>query len=49
MDSEKLKERTKEFLLDEGLMKRDQAESLLNEARELTAIFFASRKTAKIT
>ena len=38
-----------EFLLDEGLMKRDQAESLLNEARELTAIFFTSRKTAKIT
>ena len=38
-----------EFLLDEGLMKRDQGESLLNEARELTAIFFTSRKTAKIT
>ena len=37
-----------EFLLDEGLMKRDQAESLVNGARELTAIFFASRKTAKI-
>jgi len=36
-----------EFLVDEGLMKRDQVEPLLNEAKELTAIFFASRKTAK--
>ena len=36
-----------EFLLDEGLMKRDRVESLLNEAKELTAILYSSRKTAR--
>ncbi len=36
-----------EFIIDEKLLKRVLVESLLKEANELTAIFFASRKTAK--
>lgn len=33
--------------MDEELLKRSLAELLLKEAEELTAIFFASRKTAR--
>jgi len=36
-----------EFIVDETLLKRVLVEPLLKEANELTAIFFASRKTAK--
>lgn len=36
-----------EFLLDEGLIKGNRVDPLLTEAKELTAIFFASRKTAR--
>ncbi len=36
-----------EFLVDENMLKQAQAESLLREATELTAIFASSRKTAR--
>lgn len=36
-----------EFILDENIMKIELAEPLLNEGKELTAIFISSRKTAK--
>lgn len=36
-----------EFIIDENLQKKHLVEPLLNEAKELTAIFFASRKTAR--
>jgi four helix bundle protein len=36
-----------EFIIDENLLKTTLVEPLLNEARELTAIFASSRKTAK--
>lgn len=36
-----------EFLTDAKIMKKERLEKLLNEAHELTAIFSASRKTAK--
>jgi four helix bundle protein len=36
-----------EFIIDEELLKRNLVEPLLNEAEELTAIFIASRKTAR--
>jgi len=36
-----------EFIIDEGLLKRDLIGPLLNEAAELTSIFMASRKTAR--
>ena len=36
-----------EFIIDENLLKRKHAEHLLKEADELTAIFIASRKTAR--
>ena len=36
-----------EFIIDEGLLKMTLVESLLNEANELTAIFYSSRKTAQ--
>ncbi len=35
-----------EFVIDENLIGKQQVESLLQEAKELTAIFIASRKTA---
>ena len=35
-----------EFVIDEGLIEKQQVESLLQEAKELTSIFIASRKTA---
>jgi len=35
-----------EFIIDEKLLKKNQVEPLLKEARELTAIFASSRKTA---
>ena len=35
-----------EFIIDEKLIEREKVIPLLNEARELTAIFIASRKTA---
>ena len=38
-----------EFIIDEELIKKDRVESLLHEADELTAIFVASRKTARKT
>lgn len=38
-----------EFIIDEKLLKRNQVESLLAEAGEITAIFFSSRKTARAT
>ena len=37
-----------EFLIDENLLKSNLAEPLLKEAKELTAIFIASRKTARL-
>jgi four helix bundle protein len=37
-----------ELLVDAGLIKNEQIEPLLKEARELTAIFTASRNTAKL-
>ena len=37
-----------EFIIDEELLKKDLVEPLLKEADELTAIFIASRKTARI-
>jgi len=36
-----------EFILEEGLLKSEEVEPLLNEGCELTAIFIASRKTVK--
>ncbi len=36
-----------EFIVDEELLKKQLVEPLLKEANELTAIFIASRKTAK--
>ena len=36
-----------EFIIDEELLKRDLVQPLLGEANELTAIFIASRKTAR--
>ena len=36
-----------EFVIDENILKKKVVEPLLKEAQELTAIFVASRKTAK--
>ena len=36
-----------EFVIDEELLKRNLTDPLLQEANELTAIFFSSRKTAR--
>ena len=36
-----------EFIIDEQIMKKEMLAPLLNEANELTSIFYASRKTAK--
>jgi four helix bundle protein len=36
-----------EFIIDENLLKRELVKPLLIEAEELTAIFIASRKTAR--
>jgi four helix bundle protein len=36
-----------EFIIDEKLLKKTLVEPLLNEAKELTAIFMSSRKTAR--
>jgi four helix bundle protein len=36
-----------ELLADLGIMKKERLDGLLQEARELTAIFNASRQTAK--
>ena len=36
-----------EFIIDEKLLKTKLVEPLLNEVRELTAIFISSRKTAR--
>ena len=36
-----------EFLLEEGILTSKQCEQLLGEAKELTAIFVASRKTSQ--
>ena len=36
-----------EFVVDEGLLPESKVTALLDEARELTAIFVAARKTAK--
>lgn len=36
-----------EFIVDEGLLKRNLVEGLLIEAAELTGIFVSSRKTAR--
>lgn len=36
-----------EFVIDEKLLRKVQVEPLLNEAKELTAIFISSRKTIK--
>jgi len=38
-----------EFVIDEQLLKNTLVEPLLEEANELTAIFFSSRKTARNT
>ena len=38
-----------EFLIDEGVVLKQDVEPLLNEANELIAIFIASRKTASLT
>ncbi len=37
-----------EFIIDENLLKNHLVEPLLKEAKELTAIFVASRKTARL-
>lgn len=37
-----------QFMVDENLIKESLVSSLINEAKELTAIFIASRKTAQI-
>jgi len=36
-----------EFIIDENMIKRDLIDPLLKEADELTAIFVASRRTAR--
>ncbi|MEE8381471.1 MAG: hypothetical protein V3R78_06320 [Thermodesulfobacteriota bacterium] len=36
-----------EFIIDEKLLKKELIKPLLKEAEELTAIFIASRKTAR--
>ena len=36
-----------EMLIDAGILKKERLDQLLNEARQLTAIFTASRQTAK--
>ena len=36
-----------EFIIDENMIKRDYIDSLFKEADELTAIFIASRRTAR--
>jgi four helix bundle protein len=36
-----------EFIIDEELLKKELVEPLLKEANELTAMFIASRKTAR--
>jgi len=36
-----------EFIIDEKLMKRLRVMTLFNEAKELIAIFYKSRKTAR--
>ena len=36
-----------ELVIDENLLKREQVAPLLNETKELTAIFISSRKTAQ--
>jgi four helix bundle protein len=36
-----------ELLIDSGVLKKERLEELLNESRQLTAIFTASRRTAK--
>ena len=36
-----------EFIIDENMIKRDLIDPLFKEANELTAIFIASRKTAR--
>ena len=36
-----------EFIIDKKLIPKNRVQSLLNEASELTAIFFSSRKTAR--
>jgi len=36
-----------EFIIDEEMMKEKRVMPLLNEANELTSIFYASRKTIK--
>jgi len=36
-----------ELLIDAGIVKKEKLESLLNEARQLTAIFTASQQTAR--
>ena len=36
-----------EFIIDEKLLKKELVEALLRESEELTAIFIASRKTAR--
>ena len=38
-----------EFILDEGLLKKEKVEGLRREADELTAIFASSRRTARKT
>ena len=37
-----------EFIIDEKLLKKNLVEPLLNESKELTSIFAASRKTASL-
>ena len=37
-----------EFIIDEDLKERKRVEPLLKEAEELTAIFFSSRRTARM-
>ena len=36
-----------EFIIDENMIKKDLVDALFNEADELTAIFIASRRTAR--
>jgi hypothetical protein len=36
-----------EMLIDAAILKKERVDPLLNEARQLTAIFTASRQTAK--
>jgi four helix bundle protein len=36
-----------EMLVDAGILKKERLDQLLDEARQLTAIFTASRQTAK--